>query len=152
MLPVGDYENPGIGDPSPTNPGGDNGGGGGDQGGPPVSNPIGTSVFNLVFHKHEAASILRVLVYAGLVSGDDLQLVGYLIVDGVVRQASVINLILDNQRSNASMPLTIPAFITGLPVGQHSVAFSILNREPDSALTVRAGATIEVTELKNAAI
>jgi hypothetical protein len=50
------------------------------------------------------------------------------------------------------MPITLPAFVTGLAAGNHTIIFSIRNLEPDGALTVLAGSTMEITELKRAAV
>lgn len=131
-----------IGDPDPGNPGGGGGGGGGG----------GTiAVFQFPFTKHEGDSLLKVLVYAGLSSPDDLQLTGFVSVDGVVRQATPINLVLDNQNSKAQAPMTMPFFIEGLAAGDHEIVFSVTNSEPDGPLTVRRGAYIEIVEIKRAA-
>lgn len=116
------------------------------------SGTIGVTIFDISFVKHEAASVLRVLVYANLWSGDDLQLTANLSVDGSVQQSCNINLILDNTTSTARAPMTIPMFVTGLAAGTHRIVFSIHDLEPDSPLTVKAGATIEITELKQAAL
>ena len=140
---------PVIGDPVGGGPDGGGGSGGG-TGGSPTG--VGTTIFDVTINKQQADSVLKVLVYASLASGDDLQLTGFLTIDGSVRQTSQINLILDTQNSAAQAPMTIPAFQSGLAKGSHRIIFSVLNKEPDSALTVRAGATIEITELKRAAL
>lgn len=150
MIAVGGFDNPGVGAPGADAPAAGGGNGSGSTSGSDgTSSVVGTQIFNLLFVKKDASSILEVLVYANLASGDDLQLIGYLLLDGVVRQTSVANIILDTQNSKGQMPLTIPAFLTGVPAGSHSIAFSILNREPDSPLLVRAGTAIKISELRN---
>lgn len=137
-------DEPGIGDGGDTGTPGGGGGGG-------VGN-IGTAVFEVPFTKQQDESILKVLVYASLASPDDLQLIAYVTIGGVVRQVTPINLIFDSLNSRAQDAKTIPTFVTGLPAGQHDVIFSIRNQEPDGALTVKAGAYIEITEIKRAAL
>ena len=129
-----------IGDPVP--PGSGGGGGGGNV----------TAIFQLSFTKQQSESLLKVLVYASLVSPDDLQLTGYVSVDGIVRQSTPINLVLDNQNSRAQAPMTMPFFLEGLAAGQHQIVFSVANNEPDGPLTVRRGAYIEIVEIKRAAL
>ena len=125
------------------------GGGGGGSGGGYV---IGTTIFQATFNKAEANSALRILAYASLQSPDDLQFAGYITINGTLYQAGTVNIVLDLQRSNGAMPITLPAFLTGLPAGNHTIVFSIRNLEPDGALTVLAGSTMEITELKRAAV
>jgi len=125
------------------------GGGGGGSGGGYV---IGTTIFQATFNKAEANSALRILAYASLQSPDDLQFAGYITINGTLYQAGTVNIVLDLQRSNGAMPITLPAFVTGLPAGNHTIVFSIRNLEPDGALTVLAGSTMEITELKRAAV
>ena len=112
----------------------------------------GTSIFSLTFNKHEASSVLEVLAYASLTSPDDLQFTAYLTINGTIYQAGRVNVVLDNQQSKGAMPITLPTFATGLPAGNQSIVFSIHNQEPDGALTVLAGSTIKVTELKQGAM
>ena len=135
---------------NPDDPVGGPGGGGGGGGSGAIS--TGTALFSFNFNKHEDSSILRVLAYASLSSGDDLTFTAFVTVDGIIRQSGRVNAIFDNQNSKAAMPITLPAFIAGLAAGNHSIVFSIRNQEPDSALTVLTGSTIEVTELKQAAV
>ena len=130
----------------PGNPGGGGGGGGGGN------FVVGTVIFQAVFNKTEADSALRILAYASVQSPDDLQFFGYLSIDGALYQAASVNVVLDTQQSRGSMPITLPAFVTGLSAGAHTIVFSIRNREPDGALTVLAGSTIEIAELKRAAV
>ncbi len=135
-------------DPS-TGGGGTGGGGGGGSGGGYV---IGTTIFQATFNKAEANSALRILAYASLQSPDDLQFAGYITIDGTLYQTGTVNIVLDLQRSSGAMPITLPAFVTGLAAGNHTIIFSIRNLEPDGALTVLAGSTMEITELKRAAV
>lgn len=140
----------------PTDPydgGGDPGtGGGGTGGGTGGGRVIGTTIFQATFNKVEANSTLRILAYASLQSPDDLQFSGYITIDGNLWQTGTVNLVLDSQRSAGAMPMTLPAFVAGLPAGNHTIIFSIRNLEPDGALTVLAGSTMEITEMKRAAV
>lgn len=129
----------------PTDPG--DGGGGGTY----PSGPVGTGIFDLYFNKHETSSVLKVQAFCNVSSNDDLQLDAYLYVDGVLNGYSSVNMILDNRNSAARFPLTIPMFAKGLPAGSRHIQLTIRNLEPDSPLTVRAGAMIEISEMKRAA-
>lgn len=129
---------PDIGD------GGTPGGGGGEAN-------IGTSVFNLSFTKQEDSSLLKVSVYASLSSPDDLQFIAYVTIGGTIRQVMPVNLIFDSFNSKAQDGKTLTTFVNGLAAGQYDVIFSIRNQEPDGPLTVKAGAVMEIIELKNAA-
>ena len=141
-IPYPTYDDPG-------NTGGGTGGGTGTGSGGAV---IGTVIFQATFTKAEQNSALRILAYASLQSPDDLQFAGYITINGNLWQAGTVNLVLDSQRSAGAMPMTLPAFVTGLPAGTHTIVFSIRNLEPDGALTVLAGSTMEITELKRAAV
>jgi hypothetical protein len=131
-------------------PGDDPGGGG--TGGGGSSFGAATTIFQATFNKTEAASALRVIAYASVQSPDDLQFFAYLFIDGTLTQVATANIILDTQASRGAMPITLPAFVTGLAAGQHTITFSIRNREPAGALTVLAGSTMEIAELKQAAV
>jgi hypothetical protein len=139
--------------PAPDDPPPDDGGGGGGTPTPtpPPSGVFGTPIFDLYFNKHEASSILECMAFCNCSSGDDLQFTAYLWVDGQLAQYSSVNMILDNQSSQARFPVTIPMFASGLPAGNRRVQMTIRNLEPQSALTVVGGATIKITELKRAA-
>lgn len=125
----------------------DPGGGGGGY----PSGPIGTGVFDLYFNKHEASSILKVQAFCNVSSNDDLQFDAYLYVDGSLAGYSSVNMILDNRNSAARFPVTIPMFARNLPAGNRHIQLTFRNLEPDSPLTVRAGAMIEISEMKRAA-
>jgi len=130
----------------PEDPVGGGGGGGGDV-------PLGTAIFQFQFNKDEDESVMRVLAYAALSSADDLVFQAYLLIDGIVRQAARVNAVFDNKNSKAAMPVTLPAYLAGLDKGPHSIMFSIRNMDTSgAALTVLTGSTIEVTELKKAAV
>ncbi|MEE8612282.1 MAG: hypothetical protein V3V60_16000 [Sphingomonas aquatilis] len=136
-------DEPGIGDP---------GGGGGDGGGGGGGGNLGTIVKTLTIPKSQDASLLRVLVSADLSSPDDLQLIAYLTIGGVIRKVTPVNLIFDNRDSKAQGPLTMVTAVPGLPAGQYEATLSIRNLEPDGALTVKAGLYIEFVEIKRAAL
>ncbi|MBI0530751.1 hypothetical protein D9602_05170 [Sphingomonas sp. TX0522] len=95
---------------------------------------------------------MRVLVSADLSSPDDLQLIAYLTIGGVIRKVTPVNLIFDGLASKAQGPLTMVTAVPGLPAGQYEAVLSIRNLEPDGALTVKAGLYIEFVEIKRAAL
>jgi len=134
--------------PTTDDPGG-SGGSGGTGGG---SFAPGKTIFQATFNKTEASSLLRILAYASVQSPDDIQMFGYVFIDGDLYQQAAVNIVLDNQNSRGAIPLTLPAFVSGIAAGPHTIVFSIRNREPDGALTVLAGSTIEIAELKRAAV
>jgi len=147
MRPLDEEPGPGI----PVVPGGGTGGGGGGTGSPGGNNSpgaIGTTIHDVTVPKADPDSLLRCLTYLHCASNDDLQLLGYIIVNGVVRQTFPYNLPLDNQQSRARAGLCWPAYVAGLPVGPTRIVVSVLNKEPDSPLTVYAASTLEVTELR----
>lgn len=109
-------------------------------------------IFDINFTKQEASSLLEVLVYANLASVDDLIFTAYLSVDGITRQNCTVRMIFDLNNSQATMPVTIPMFQSGLPAGVHRITFSIINNEPDGPLTLQQGAVIKITELKSASL
>jgi hypothetical protein len=138
---------------NPDDPGGDGGGGGGTVPGnnePINTSQLGTVIFDENFVKQDADSVLRIMCYASLFNPDDLIFLAYVVVDGVVKQSSTTNLVFVG--GNAQMPITLPAFISGLSAGAHNIKFSIRNREKDGTLQVLAGATIEISEIKRAAM
>ena len=92
------------------------------------------------------------LVSADLSSPDDLQLIAYLTIGGVIRKVTPVNLIFDGLASKAQGPLTMVTAVPGLPAGQYEAVLSIRNLEPDGALTVKAGLYIEFVEIKRAAL
>jgi hypothetical protein len=111
---------------------------------------MATTVFDINFNKQEPDSALEVIVFATMYSGDDIQFVGYILLDDNIVQQCQANIILVS--GNAQMPLTPFAYLTGVSAGSHNIKFSVQNLENDVPnLTVKAGATIKVTELKRAA-
>jgi len=61
--------------------------------------------------------------------------------------------IFDNRDSNAKSTITPFVYLTGLTAGQHTVSFNVQNVEVDNIpLTVKAGSTLEVLELKQGAV
>jgi len=141
-MAIGDY--PGIGDD------GDGGGGGGGSPGPGYT---GTPIHNVTFKKDLADSTLRVLVYANVWSDDDIQFIAYLTIDGIVRNISTENIPLDSLNSKGKMSLTLPAYVSGLAAGDHNIVFSMISAEVDHIpMYVQPGCTLEITELKQAAL
>ena len=94
--------------------------------------------------------VLAVDAIGGL--ADDLQLIAYLTIGGVIRKVTPINLIFDNRDSKAQGPLTMVTAVPGLAAGEYEATLSIRNLEPDGALTVKAGLYIEFVEIKRAAL
>lgn len=114
---------------------------------------MATTIFSVNFNKQEASSTLRVLVYANMISPDDIQFVGYISLDNTIVQTCSGNIVLDGQSSNGKIPLSPFAFLTGVSAGAHNISFSMDNLETDNvSLTILPGATIEITELKQAAM
>lgn len=134
-------DRPEIGDAPPS------GGGGG------TPEDIGfEAVFDIDIVKEEATSILKILIYANLASGDDLQFHALIALDDITIQTTGANMIFDNVSSAARAPMVMFAYEEAVPAGTHNVKVYFVNNEPDSALTIEQGATIEITELKNAAV
>ena len=139
--------------PVETDPDDPVGGGGAPGGGGTGTVAIGTPIFSFAFTKDEAASVMRVLAYASLSSGDDLVFTAFLTIDGTIHQAARVKATFDQTNSKSAMPITLPAYVPGLAAGQHNVIFSIRNQDVSgAALTVLTGSTIEITELKRAAV
>jgi hypothetical protein len=121
-------------------------------GGAPAPGVIGTPIFNLTFNKHESGSLLKCMTYCNVACPDDIQLTAYLWVDGALAQYGQVNMTFSGATSNAKLPLTIPMFVSGIPAGAHTIQFTIRNSEASQqTLTILAGATIEITEVKRAA-
>jgi|GEM_PF-3508793 len=138
---------PSIGDPGE---GGGGGGGGGSGGG---TGTIGTVVRTVAITKQMDSSLLRVLISADLASPDDLQLIAYLSIGGIIRKITPINLIFDNFNSNAQGPLTMVTAVAGLAAGSYEAVLSIRNLATQRVpLTVKAGMYMEFVELKNGAL
>ena len=140
-----------IQDDPGTDPGDGGGGGGGGGGAPGVGDyggNTGTAIFNVNFYKHDTSSLLKILVFASVASPDDLQFVAYVLVDGTVRNTGVTNMIFDNTNSNGRCTVTVPAYLPGISAGNHNIVFSIRNQEPDGALQVLPGASLEIEEVK----
>jgi hypothetical protein len=59
----------------------------------------------------------------------------------------------DNRNSNAKSTITPFVYLTGLSAGQHTISFNVQNVEEDNiSLTVKAGSTLEILELKQGAV
>ncbi len=110
-------------------------------------------VATLVFTKEDASSLLEVQCFAKASSPDDLQFAASIYVDGNLVDTTDVNLVFDNQGSQGRMPITPFAFLAGIPAGSHTVAFRVTNNEVDNvALTIRAGSTLKVNELRKGSI
>jgi len=111
---------------------------------------MATTIFDENFVKDDHDSTLRVLVYGNLYSPDDIQFTGYILLDGNIAQVCPANIILVN--GQAQIPLTPFAFLENVSAGPHNIKFVVENTEQDNViLTMQAGATIEVVEIKQAA-
>ncbi len=110
-------------------------------------------VASITFVKEDADSILEVQMFANMKSVDDLQFDTTILCDDMVMQQSQVNIVLDNTSSAGQMPITPFAFITGISAGTRTIAFKVYNREDDNVnLTVQAGSTLKVVELRKASI
>lgn len=110
-------------------------------------------VVSVTFVKEDADSILEVQMFANISSPDDLQFSGAIAVDGSVVQPVAVNIVLDNSNSQGRMPITPFAFVTGIAAGQRTVTFTLTNNETDNvALSVLAGSTLKVVELRKGSI
>jgi hypothetical protein len=112
-----------------------------------------TTVVTVNVNKEEDDSILRILFFGTFKSQDDIRFTGTFLVGNTPYPAGKVNLIMDLANSQGEMPITPFRFLPGLPKGQYAVQFRVLNQEDDAGdLIVQAGAALEVTELKHAAI
>jgi len=111
---------------------------------------MATTIFDETFTKDDNDSALRVLVYATLYSPDDIQFTGYILLDGIIKQVCPANIILVDRQ--AQIPLTPFAYLTDVAAGQHNIKFVVENTEQDNVvLSIKAGATLEVAEIKQGA-
>ncbi len=113
-----------------------------------------STVASVTFTKDEAASMVKVTFFGMFWSTDDLQFNCSVVVDGSVSYpAGQQDNIFDNRDSNAKSTITPFVYLTGLTAGQHTVSFNVQNVEVDNIpLTVKAGSTLEVLELKQGAV
>lgn len=112
-----------------------------------------TTVVTVNVNKEEDDSILRILFFGTFKSQDDIRFTGTFLVGNTPYPAGKVNLIMDLANSQGEMPITPFRFLPGLTKGQYAVQFRVLNQEDDAGdLIVQAGAALEVTELKHAAI
>ena len=113
-----------------------------------------STVASVTFTKGEAASMVKVTFFGMFWSTDDLQFNCSVVVDGSVSYpAGQQDNIFDNRDSNAKSTITPFVYLTGLTAGQHTVSFNVQNVEVDNIpLTVKAGSTLEVLELKQGAV
>ena len=109
------------------------------------------NVATLSFEKLDSDSVLELQFFANVSSPDDIQFTGGFLIDGTQVQTCIANIILDTRTSSGRMPITPFAFIAGVSAGSHIVAFNVINNETDNvSLTVLAGSTLKVVELRNA--
>jgi len=113
-----------------------------------------STVASVTFTKDEAASMVKVTFFGMFWSTDDLQFNCSVVVDGSVSYpAGQQDNIFDNRDSNAKSTITPFVYLTGLSAGQHTVSFNVQNVEVDNIpLTVKAGSTLEILELKQGAV
>ncbi len=112
------------------------------------------TVASVTFTKDEAASMVKVTFFGMFWSTDDLQFNCSVVVDGSVSYpAGQQDNIFDNRNSNAKSTITPFVYLTGLSAGQHTISFNVQNVEEDNiSLTVKAGSTLEILELKQGAV
>ncbi|WP_242095502.1 hypothetical protein [Sphingomonas sp. CROZ-RG-20F-R02-07] len=111
------------------------------------------NVVSVTFVKEDDSSVLKMVLFANCYSPDDLQFIGNILLDGNSVQAARVNIVLDTQTSQGEMPITPFKFLTGVSAGQHTVTFTMQNTNVKNlSLTIRGGATLEVTELRKGSI
>ncbi len=111
-----------------------------------------TTVVSYTFVKEDADSILKIQMFAQCYHADDLDFWGDIVVDGVARQRAQVRMPFDNSGSRGQAPITPTVFIPSVGAGEHSVAFVLTSNETEGPTYVRAGSTLEVTELRRGAI
>jgi hypothetical protein len=124
------------------------------------------TVFSISFEKEEADSLMEAVMYGVFQTTDDLIYDAHFLIDGVTQTPNQrVNLVLGgngpmngyDQSSGGSSPMTPWAFIEDLPAGMHTVAFRVMNKEPDSYagngnMNILTGAVMKITELKKGAV
>lgn len=118
-----------------------------------VACPYNTTadVISFVFDKVDADSVLKVQMFAQADHADDLIFTGEIAVDGNVAQTARVRMPFDNSNSRGSVPITPFAFVAGIAAGSHTVTFRLRSLDTEGPTYVRAGSTLEVTELRRAA-
>lgn len=118
-----------------------------------VACPYNTTadVISFVFDKVDADSVLKVQMFAQADHADDLIFTGEIVVDGNVAQTARVRMPFDNSNSRGSVPITPFAFVSGIAPGSHTVTFRLRSLDTEGPTYVRAGSTLEVTELRRAA-
>lgn len=116
------------------------------------SRNVNTTVITYNFFKEDSDSLLKITMFAQCYNQDDLDFFGDIVLDGVSRQRAQVRLIFDGQSSRGQAPITPFAFLANIPAGEHSIAFTLTSNETEGPTYVRAGSTLEVTELRRASI
>jgi len=110
------------------------------------------TVVSFDFVKLDADSTLKVQMFAQCYHADDLQFDGDILLNGQSVQRATVRMPFDNSNSRGQAPITPCAFLTGIPAGQHNIAFALTSSETEGPTYVRSGSTLEVTELRGAAV
>ncbi|WP_294327033.1 hypothetical protein [uncultured Sphingomonas sp.] len=110
------------------------------------------TVVSFDFVKLDASSALKVQMFAQCYHADDLQFDADILLDGQQVQRATVRMPFDNSNSRGQAPITPSAFLTGIPAGQHNIAFALTSHETEGPTYVRSGSTLEVTELRGAAV
>ncbi len=110
------------------------------------------TVVSFDFVKLDASSALKIQMFAQCYHADDLQFDADILLDGQQVQRATVRMPFDNSNSRGQAPITPSAFLTGIPAGQHNIAFALTSHETEGPTYVRSGSTLEVTELRGAAV
>lgn len=113
---------------------------------------VATTVVSYQFWKEDDDSLLKVQMFAQCYNQDDLDFFGDIVLDGVSRQRAQVRMPFDNSNSRGQAPITPFAFLPNIPKGSHTISFTLLSNETEGPTYVRAGSTLEVTELRRASI
>lgn len=122
------------------------------------------TVFTITFNKLDDDSLLEAVMFGVFQTTDDLIYDAHFLIDGVTQTPNQrVNLVLTgngtmgglDKEAGGSSSMTPWAFIEDLPKGMHSIAFRVMNREPDSYagngnMNILAGAVLKVTEMRKA--
>lgn len=113
---------------------------------------VTTTVVSYQFYKEDDDSLLKVQMFAQCYNQDDLDFFGDIVLDGSSRQRAQVRMPFDNSNSRGQAPITPFAFLPNIPKGNHTIAFTLFSNETEGPTYVRAGSTLEVTELRRASI
>lgn len=116
------------------------------------SRGVNTTVLSYKFFKEDADSLLKIVMFAQCYHADDFDFWGDILVDGVSHQRAQVRMPFDNSNSRGQAPITPFVFLPNIAAGEHTVSFVMMSNETEGPTYVRAGSTLEVTELRRASI